>query len=70
MDRIEENGMEVVGFYHSHPIGPDEPSETDAADATWDGYSYVIVSLNGSHPFVGSWRWTGDGVRPRSVRLG
>ncbi|MFH5799834.1 desampylase [Haladaptatus sp. CMAA 1911] len=69
MDRIEEDGREVVGFYHSHPIGPDEPSETDAADATWDRYSYVIVSLNGSHPFVGSWRWTGERFESEVVRL-
>ncbi len=70
MERIEENGIEVVGFYHSHPMGPDVPSETDAADATWDGYSYVIVSLNGSHPFVGSWRWTGTEFEPEVVQLG
>ncbi|EFW94110.1 Mov34/MPN/PAD-1 family protein [Haladaptatus paucihalophilus DX253] len=69
MERIEADGREVVGFYHSHPLGPDEPSATDAADATWDGYSYVIVSLNGSHPFVGSWRWTGEGFEPEVVRL-
>ncbi|MCO8252802.1 M67 family metallopeptidase [Haladaptatus sp. AB618] len=69
MDRIEADGSEVVGFYHSHPMGPDAPSETDAADATWDGYSYVIVSLNGSHPFVGSWRWTGEAFEPEVVQL-
>lgn len=69
MERIEEDGREVIGFYHSHPLGPDEPSETDAADATWDGYSYVIVSLNGSHPFVGSWRWTRERFEPEVVRL-
>ncbi|GAA0226793.1 desampylase [Haladaptatus pallidirubidus] len=69
MEEIEDRGQDVVGFYHSHPAGPDRPSETDAADATWDGYSYVIVSLNGAYPFVGSWRWTGEAFEPETVHL-
>ncbi|WP_368411794.1 desampylase [Haladaptatus halobius] len=69
MEEIESRRQDVVGFYHSHPTGPDAPSETDAADATWDGYSYVIVSLNGSYPFVGSWCWTGEAFDPEIIRL-
>lgn len=41
----EEQDMEVVGFYHSHPDHPARPSETDLAEATFPGYSYVIVSV-------------------------
>lgn len=59
IERAEDDGFDVVGFYHSHPTGPTRPSETDAARATWPGYSYVICALDGS-PFVGSWRWCGD----------
>ncbi|WP_418282856.1 desampylase [Halorubrum sp. DTA98] len=59
IETIEDDGLDVVGFYHSHPTGPTEPSETDAARATWPGYSYVICALNG-YPFVGSWRWRDD----------
>jgi proteasome lid subunit RPN8/RPN11 len=59
MDDIENGGDDVVGFYHSHPAGPAGPSETDAAQATWTGYSYVIVDLS-REPSVGSWRWTGE----------
>lgn len=59
MDEIEESA-EVVGFYHSHPRGPDRPSGVDEAQATWAGYSYCIVSLAGAEPTVGSWRWTGE----------
>ncbi|MFB6184596.1 MAG: desampylase [Haloarculaceae archaeon] len=61
MESIEAAGDDVVGFYHSHPDGPAGPSRTDAERATWPGASYVIVVLDGAHPFVGSWRWTGDG---------
>ena len=60
MEAIEDAGREVVGFYHSHPAGPPHPSRTDAARATWPGLSYLIVVLDGRHPYVGSWRWDDD----------
>jgi len=54
-ESIEARGEAIVGFYHSHPRGPPEPSATDNAQATWPDRSYVIVSLD---PLaVGSWRW-------------
>ena len=59
IETIEADGLDVVGFYHSHPAGPARPSETDVAQATWPDHSYVICALDGS-PFVGSWRWRGD----------
>lgn len=62
MERLEDAGEEVVGFYHSHPDGPPGPSQTDADRATWPDRSYVIVVLGG-HPFVGSWRWNGTDER-------
>lgn len=62
LDAIEDEGLDVVGFYHSHPTGPPAPSRTDEARATWPGYSYVIVVLEGE-PFVGSWRWNDDAER-------
>lgn len=69
MEGVEDAGREVVGFYHSHPAGPPEPSETDVARATWPGYSYVVVVLDGTHPYVGSWRWTGEEFRQEIVRV-
>lgn len=59
LETIEEEGREVVGFYHSHPAGPPGPSPTDRERATWPDRSYVIVALDGE-PFVGSWRWRAD----------
>jgi len=69
METIESQGYDVAGFYHSHPAGPDGPSETDRSAATWTDYPHVIVSLNGSNPFVGSWRWTGESFTPEAVRI-
>lgn len=40
-------GLDIVGFYHSHPDHPAHPSPTDLAEATFPGYTYVIVSIQG-----------------------
>ena len=40
-----ERGLEVVGFYHSHPISPPEPSERDRAEFSYAGHLYALVSL-------------------------
>jgi len=49
--RLERTGREVVGFYHSHPGYPPEPSEFDREHA-WPWYSYLVSSI------------TADGVGP------
>jgi proteasome lid subunit RPN8/RPN11 len=38
-------GWEILGFYHSHPDHPAEPSATDLAEAHWLGCSYVITAV-------------------------
>ena len=40
-----ESGMEILGFYHSHPDHPAHPSPTDLEHAHWIGCSYVITSV-------------------------
>jgi proteasome lid subunit RPN8/RPN11 len=40
-------GLQVAGFYHSHPDGPAECSRTDLAEAHWTGCSYVITAVHG-----------------------
>jgi proteasome lid subunit RPN8/RPN11 len=42
-------GLDVVGYYHSHPDHPAEPSEHDRADA-WPHVSYLIVPVAGGEP--------------------
>lgn len=37
-------GLEVVGYYHSHPDHPARPSGYDC-DHAWPWYSYVIISV-------------------------
>lgn len=69
METLEEEGFDVVGIYHSHPRGPDGPSTTDRARATWEGYHYLIVSLGGEVPVVDAWVWTGEQFRRSPVRV-
>jgi len=40
-----EQGLDIVGFYHSHPDHPARWSATDLAEAHWVGCSYVITSV-------------------------
>ena len=42
-----ERGLDIVGFYHSHPDHPARWSPTDLAEAHWIGFSYVITSVEG-----------------------
>jgi proteasome lid subunit RPN8/RPN11 len=38
-------GLEIAGFYHSHPNHPAQWSATDFAEAHWLGCSYVITCV-------------------------
>jgi proteasome lid subunit RPN8/RPN11 len=40
-----EQGLEIVGFYHSHPDHAPQWSATDLDEAHWGGCSYVITSV-------------------------
>jgi len=40
-----ERGLDIVGFYHSHPDHPAQWSQTDFAEAHWLGCSYVITAV-------------------------
>ena len=40
-----KQGLDIVGFYHSHPDHPAQWSVTDFAEAHWLGCSYVITAV-------------------------
>ncbi len=40
-----KKGLDIVGFYHSHPDHPAQWSTTDFAEAHWYGCSYVITAI-------------------------
>lgn len=70
MEEVEERGLDLVGFYHSHPQGPAAPSTTDHERANWEGYHYLIVSLGGRKPVVDAWVWTGTRFERDAVAIG
>jgi proteasome lid subunit RPN8/RPN11 len=56
----QEKKLDVVGWYHSHPDHPAQPSQYDREHA-WPWYSYVIVSVaNGKPAEMTSWRLSDD----------
>jgi len=46
-------GLEVLGFYHSHPHSAAWPSRSDVAEATYPEAVHLIVSLQGGLTSVG-----------------
>jgi len=56
----EQKGLEVIGFFHSHPDHPARPSAFDREHA-WPWYSYVITSVeHGRASGSRSWRLLDD----------
>ena len=56
----QAQGLDLIGWYHSHPDHPARPSEYDREHA-WPWYSYIIVSVqNGNPRDMTSWRLQDD----------
>jgi proteasome lid subunit RPN8/RPN11 len=59
--QAREEGLEILGFYHSHPDHPARWSQTDLAEAHWIGCSYVITSVEkGKVKITNSFLLTGE----------
>jgi proteasome lid subunit RPN8/RPN11 len=58
--RAAEAGLELLGFYHSHPDHPARPSQYDL-DHAWPVFSYVILAVVAGRPEdMTSWRLAAD----------
>lgn len=66
-EAFEAAGLDLVGFYHSHPEGPDGPSETDRELAQWEATHTLIVSLSGPEPAVGAWQYDDGSFRATTL---
>lgn len=56
-------GLDIVGFYHSHPDHPAVPSQYDLEHA-WPLYSYIVVSVKaGTAQDLRSWEMQPDRSR-------
>ena len=57
---LESRGLEIVGYYHSHPDHPSQYSEYDK-DHALPNMSYLILSvMKGQSNTLQSWRLTED----------
>ncbi len=63
--RVEKDararGLDVVGYYHSHPDHPSQASATDLAQS-WEGLLYLILAVNkgAATSLQGWWRESGQ----------
>lgn len=54
---MRQGGARLVGYFHSHPRGPAEPSATDCEQAARDGMIWAIAGDDG----LRFWRSQADG---------
>ncbi len=54
-DRMESEGMDLLGIYHSHPEGPDRPSPTDIAEAAYQVVHVIWWRAKDSWSVRGWW---------------
>lgn len=60
--RARECGLEILGFYHSHPHSPPFPSPTDLAEAAYPDALCLIVGLGEPRPEARLFKLTENGV--------
>jgi proteasome lid subunit RPN8/RPN11 len=61
--QLRGTGRDIVGAYHSHPRSPARPSPTDIAEASGEGFLYVIASLAAGTPEIRAYRIDGEAAR-------
>jgi proteasome lid subunit RPN8/RPN11 len=73
MQEADEQGLELLAIYHSHPCGPDHPSATDIEEAAYPQAAYLIWWQD----VAGRWQYglfwlegLEDSGAPRGYRLG
>ena len=54
-DRIDENGLNLLGIFHSHPSGPETASPTDIAEAAYDVIHIICSRKNDQWKLRGFW---------------
>ncbi len=53
---LEARGLELIGFYHSHPHSDPIPSPTDVRQATYPDTPYLIVGLKDGAARLAAWQ--------------
>ena len=66
----EDDGLEIIGVFHSHTHSEPYPSPTDIAQAPDPGWQYVIVSLKREAPEARSYRIVDGAVSDVPISVG
>ena len=66
----EDDGLAVIGVFHSHTHSEPYPSPTDIGQAPDPNWHYVIVSLKRDAPETRSYRIVGGAVTEEPVTVG
>ena len=65
----DENGLILIGVYHSHPNHPAIPSETDRL-AAMPGFTYIIYSIIDGEPAdVTAWELAEDRSKFLAIKI-
>jgi proteasome lid subunit RPN8/RPN11 len=68
--RAREKGLEVIGYYHSHPQRGAQPSDFDRLTA-WPETLYLILSMAaGRVAEARCWHWPASGAGCAEVKIG
>ncbi|UQD51874.1 peptidase [Bacillus methanolicus] len=62
--KMEENGEELTGIFHSHPSSPAFPSSCDIENNPYTHLAYFIVSFYKGKVEVGCFKMDGNTVTP------
>ncbi len=62
-------GLDVIGFYHSHPRSAATPSQTDISENSYPDAIHAIVSLAGATPVVEMFRLTPTGITRLEIQI-
>jgi desampylase len=63
----QQQGLEVIGFYHSHPDGDPIPSQVDIRQSAYPDAAYLIVGLRSGETRLAAWSIQSQQVRPIEI---
>ncbi len=63
-----DEDLDVLGFYHSHPMSPAAPSETDLAEVTYTDAVHLIVGMLEGVAEARLFRLTNDAAAEEPLR--
>ena len=66
----EDDGLEIIGVFHSHTHSEPYPSPTDVAQAPDPGWYYVIVSLKRDAPEPRCYRIVDETISEVPISVG